>query len=381
MRAARSASIFAELMINLRGFISGTSALSAGVVLGAWVPRDAFAQSDKMLEVMQWEGVALEAETAAWRESMGLTMRTTIMSNQDDVTAKLAGSSPVRLDVAVYSPGFEEIYNDLGILTKLDVAEIPNYNAADIFPPFFNSAMGHGNGQTWGIPWLWGLDTIVVRPDMAGEVTSYKDLLKPELTGKLAFMDNPLTTWPQVAKVTGYGDRFPNLTVEEMNDCFAKLVPYRNQTKLFATSHGDIISLFASGEIAACFCVWSAVPLETAKQGVKTVAISPKEGGAVWVDAFFIPKTAGNVEAAHGYINQALSPEIQASIVRVAVCNSVSRKAPPLMDEVSRSLFDYDNFDAAFSGVKIYGMPPRTSDQYATYDEWLQKWSDFRAGF
>ena len=372
----------ADLAMNRRNFLLRSSALTAGAVLGSWVPRGAFAQTDNMLEVMAWEGYTLEAETAAWRESKGLTMRAAIMSNQDDVTAKLAGSSPVRLDVTEYSNGYNEIYDELGVLTALDVAKIPNYNAADVYPPFFNGEMWHWDDKTWAIPWCWGLDTIVVRPDLTGiEITSYEDLLKPELTGKIAFLDNPLTVWPQIAKVTGYGDKFPKLTREELDNCFVKLQPYRDQTKVFAASNGDIISLFASGEIAACFCVWSAVPLETAKQGVTTVAVMPKEGGAVWADAWFVPKTALNIDHAQEFINQALSPEIQASIAQTAVCSSVSNKAPALMDEVTRGLFDYANFDAAFAAIKIYGQPPRSSDEYATYDDWLQKWADFRAGF
>lgn len=379
---ARNQDVTEVLGMNRRSFLFRSTAVAAGASLGAWFPRGAMAQTDKTLEVMAWEGYTLETETAAWRKSNGLTMRAAIMSNQDDVTAKLAGSSPVRLDAAEYSNGYNEIYKDLAVLTELDVAKIPNYNREDIYPPFFNGEMWHWDDKTWAIPWVWGLDTIVVRPDIAGvEIKSYEDLLKPELTGKIAFLDNPLTVWPQIAKVTGYGDKFPNLTHDELDDCFTKLQPYRDQTQIFASSNGDVISLFASGEIAACFCVWSAVPLETAKQGVTTVAVLPPEGGAVWVDAWFIPKTAANVDLAHDFINQALTPEAQASVSQTAVASAVSRKAPPLMDATTKGLFDYDNFDAAFASMKVYGQPPRSSDEFATYDDWLQKWADFRAGF
>lgn len=373
--------MIARSMLSRRSFLARSSALAAGAALGSWVPSRVMAQ-DSNLEVMAWEGYTLESETAAWRQSKGLTMRAAIMSNQDDVTAKLAGSSPVRLDVAEYSNGYNEIYDDLGVLTPIDVSKIPNFNAEDIFAPFWEGDMWHWDDTHWAVPWVWGVDTIVVRPDLAGvEINSYEDLLKPELTGKIAFLDNPLTVWPQIAKVTGYGDKFPNLTFDELDDCFQKLSPYRDQTKVFASSNGDIISLFASGEIAACFCVWSAVPLETAKQGVTTVSVFPTEGAAVWVDAWFVPKTAVNVAQAHEFINEALTPEIQASISQTAVASAVSKKAPELMDDVTRGLFDYDKFDEAFATMKVYGQPPRSSDEFATYDDWLQKWADFRAGF
>ncbi|RUM20494.1 extracellular solute-binding protein [Rhizobium vallis] len=379
--AARTADILRDISLDRRHFMFGTAAIAAGATLGAWTPQ-AHAAVGGNLEVMAWEGYTLEGETADWRKQNNLTMRAAIMSNQDDVTAKVVGNNAVRLDLAEYSNGYNAIYNELKVLTELDVSKIPNYNKDDIYPPFFQGNMWFWDGKQWAMPWVWGVDTIIVRPDLVSvHVSSYEDLLQPEFEGKLAFVDNPLTTWPQIAKVTGYKDKFPNLTKDELADCFEKLKPYRDQCKVFASSNGDIISLFASGEIAACFCVWAAVPLETIKQGVKTQAIMPKEGAAVWADAWFIPKTAENIESAHAFINEALSPEIQASISRTAVASSVSKKAPALMDQQTRALFDYDNFDSAFAAMKIYGQPPRTSDKYATYDDWLQVWSDFRAGF
>lgn len=376
---ARTADAFNRLMMDRRKFLMG-SAAAGGAYLGAWMPP-ARAAVGGDLEIMAWEGYTLEPETAEWRKANNINLRAAIMSNQDDVTAKIAGTNAVRLDLSEYSNGYNAIYNELGVLAELDVSRIPNYNKTDIYKPFYQGDMWYWDAKQWGIPWCWGLDTIVVNQEKLGfEVKSYKDLLRPEVKGKLAFLDNPLTLWPQIAKVTGYGDKFPNLSKEELKDCFQKLIPYRDQTKVFASSNGDVISLFASGEISACFCVWSAVPLETAKQNVKTVSIYPEEGGAVWADAWFIPKTSENVDTAYAYINEALTPEIQASISKTAVCSSVSNKAPALMDAQTRALFDYDNFDAQFKSIKIYGQPPRSSDQFATYDDWLQIWADFRAG-
>jgi len=378
---AHTADAFNDLMLNRRKFLLGTAAVTAGATLGAWVPS-AQAAVGGNIEVMAWEGYTMEPETAEWRKANNVTMRAAIMSNQDDVTAKIAGSNAVRLDVAEYSNGYNAIYNELKVLTELDVSKIPNYKKEDLYPPFYNGGMWHWDDKTWAIPWVWGLDTIVVNPELAGvEIKSYEDLLRPELTGKVAFLDNPLTVWPQIAKVTGYADKFPNLTKDELKDCFEKLKPYRDQTKVFASSNGDVISLFASGEIAACFCVWSAVPLETAKQNVKTVAVYPKEGGAVWADAWFIPKTAENIDTAYAFINEALSPEVQAKVCKTAVCSTVSKKAVPLLDPETHALFDYANFDEQFKAMKIYGQPPRTSTEHATYDDWLQVWADFRAGF
>ncbi|MCY1546462.1 hypothetical protein D9M68_824600 [compost metagenome] len=59
----------------------------------------------------------------------------------------------------------------------------------------------------------------------------------------------------------------------------------------------------------------------------------------------------------------------------------VNRRAVPLMEPSVRALFDYDNVDSFLKQSPLKGQPPRTSEQYATYDDWLQAWSSFRAGF
>lgn len=357
------------------------AAAAAGATLGSWVPP-ARAAVGGHLELMAWEGYTLDSELAAWRKANNVTVNAAIMSNQDDVTAKLVGANPVRLDLAEYSNGYNAIYQELNVLTALDMKQVPNWTEKDIFSAFYNGDMWQWDGKRWAVPWCWGLDTLVYNPKLTGfEVKSYEDLLRPELKGKLTFVDNPLTTWPMIARVTGYGSKFPNMTKDELADSFKRLQPYREQCRAFGASHGDVISLFASGEIAACFVVYTAVPLETAKQGVDTVAIIPKEGAAMWADAWFVPHTAKNVETAMTFINQALEPAAQASMAQSAVAGVVNRNAVPLLNEQTRALFDYTNLEDVFKSSPILGQPPRTSDQFATYDDWLQAWSEFRAGF
>ena len=51
-----------------------------------------------------------------------------------------------------------------------------------------------------------------------------------------------------------------------------------------------------------------------------------------------------------------------------------------MLDEGTKSFYDFDHFDERFGQSKIYGQPPRVSDEFATYDDWILAWSDFKAG-
>ncbi|QOH73392.1 extracellular solute-binding protein [Pseudomonas putida] len=358
----------------------GAAAVAAGATLGRWVPN-AQAAVGGQLDIMTWEGFSIQSEAEQWIKQSNLQLNASVMSSQDDVTAKLMGGG-VRLDLSEYSNGYNELYKGLGLLKPIDVSQIPNYNPTDIITRFYDGDMWFWDGQRFGIPWAWGVDTIVFNPQEVSEpVTSFKDLLRPEFKGRLTFLDNPLTVWPLAAKVTGYGDKFPNVTQEELAEIWEQMIPYREQCRTFASSNGDVASLFVAKEISACFCTWTAATLQTAKQGVTTKYVFPREGGAVWADAWFIPATSVNIESALAFINQALDPKVQAEMSKSTSSAVVNRKAVQYMDAATRSLFDYGRIDEVLQQSPLKGQPPRESPQYATYDDWLQAWASFRAGF
>ncbi len=372
-------------VLSRRDFLGTSLALGAGVAagatLGAW-PGPASAAVGGDLKIMAWEGFTLDNELKAWREANKVQVDAAIISTQDDVHAKLIGSNPVRLDLAEYSQGFERFYVDeLKIVKPLDIARVPNFTSENIYPEFYEAPTWYWDKTHFALPWIWGLNALVYNPAMTKPITTYKDLLAPELKGKVTFCDDTIATWPMIARLAGYGPKFPNLTKEEMKTAFEGLGPYRDQCRVFGSSNGDVISLFASGEIAACFSVWSGTPVETAKRGVKTVYAVPAEGAVMWCDAWFMPISAQNIDTAYAFMNEAVAAKTQAEVAKAVTGGAVNKHAPALMDADTRALFDYGNLPEVFRKSPLQGQPPRTSDTYATYDEWTQAWTDFKSSF
>lgn len=367
-------------LIDRRGFLFSSMVVAAGATLGRWVPSAEAAQIGAQLEIISWEGYSTQKESAKWLTKNGVKLNASVMSTQDDVTAKLVGN-PVRLDVAEYAFGYNEVYQQIKALTPIDTSKIPNYTAANILENFYHGPTWFWDGQNFGIPWCWGLNALVYNPKVIPEIKTYTDLLKPELKGKLAFVDDTTATWPMIARLAGYGAKYPHLTTAELKDSFEKILPYREQSRVFAASNGDVVSLFVAGEIAACFCVWSAVPVQTALQGVETAYVVPEEGGVVWADAWFIPMTSVNRDTALAFINEALDPQVQADMARNTTSGVVNKKAVELLDPATRALFNYDNLATIFDRSLLQGPPPQTSTQFASYGDWMQAWADFKSGF
>jgi spermidine/putrescine-binding protein len=369
-----------SITMKRRTFLLGAAASAAGLYLGSFAPG-VMAAAGGHLELLGWEGETGDAELADWRKSRGITVHSSYASNQDDITARLAGSDPVQLDLTMYALGYEVIYKDMGILREIDASKIPNYSASTTLPLFYKGSRWFWDGKQWGIPLLWGMNTIVYNPKKLDQPKQYTDLLDPKLKGKLTFVDDGTSNWSLIAILAGYGDKFPNLTRAEFDDAFDKLKPYRDQCRVFAASSGDAVSLLVSGEVDAVFSLSASGPSETKKRGVDTELAIPKEGAALWCDALFIPKTAKDVPLALEFINKVLEPDTQAKMATTMYSAVVNPKAVPLLPADLRSTFDYDHLDSFFEKSKLYGQPPLQSDKYVTYAEWIDQWATFKGSF
>lgn len=370
-----------SISLKRRTFLLGAAASAAGLYLGSFMPSAFAAAAGGHLEILGWEGETGDAELAEWRKQRGITVRSSYASNQDDITARLAGSDPVQLDLTMYALGYETIYQEMGLLKAIDTSKIPNYSADNTVPLFYKGSRWYWDGKQWGVPLLWGMNTIVYNPKNVKKPTEYKDLLDPKLKGKLTFVDDGTSNWSLIAIIAGYGDKFPNLTRAEFDDAFEKLKPYRDQCRVFAASSGDAVSLLVSGEVDAVFSASANTPSETRKRGIETALSVPAEGAALWCDALFIPKTAKDIPLALEFINKTLEPETQAKMATTMFSGVVNTKAIPLLPAELRSTFDYANLDGFFEKSKLYGQPPLSSDKYVTYAEWIDQWANFKGSF
>lgn len=365
-----------------RQFLTGTTVAAVGGFLAPWLPGAARADGLGELKILAWEGFAFQEELKDYMAEKGIAQALSTISTQDDVQIRLSGSTPTAIDVTSFNQGYAELYGRvLKIMQPLDTARIPNYNANDIFPEFYQAQPWSMDGQLFGVVMGWGINCVVFNPAKVPEPASYQDLLKPEYAGQIAFVDDSLANWPMFARLTGFGDKYPNVTRDELVQIFEGMKPYREQSKVFAASIGDVINLFVNGEIGVLFSGWSGIPHETGAQGVETKYTLPSEGGAIWSDAFFIPTSATNTDAAYAFIDGMIAPQAQADHARLTLSGTINKAAVPLMDEATRGLFNYDDLAGIFAKSPLPAIPPLASDEFATFDDWVQATADFKIGF
>jgi len=140
-----------------------------------------------------------------------------------------------------------------------------------------------------GIPVMYNADTLGVRPDLVKRpITSWKDLLSSDFTGKTALQDGVGVGVPDAANALEangdltYVDK-GNMTRDEIDKTIAKLIEYKKagQFRSFWTDFDQSVQLMASGEVVIQSMFAPAVT-EVRTRGIACTFQGLKEGYRGW---------------------------------------------------------------------------------------------------
>jgi spermidine/putrescine transport system substrate-binding protein len=330
------------------------------------------------MDFLSWEGYDLPTCMKDWETANKVTLSSSYIGDQSEVQAKLTTGAAKGIDLVSYYHGAAATYIDeLHILQAIDTGEVPHLK--DIYPFFQNGKYWLRNGKTWGIPFTWGAEGLCYNSDKMGPIESYQDLLKPDYKDKIGLVDD----WYGMILVggiaIGLADKMPNLSQAELGQVKAWLIQLKKQARGIAASYGDQSTMLISGEATVAFPGWAALNVWAAASKVNVKMNVPKEGGFAFTDAYAIPVGADNADTALAYINEALSPQVQACQAAALAAGVVNPKALPLLDKVSAEMYDYAHLDDYFGKARFYEYPPNKSDQYATFEQWNNLWLEVKA--
>jgi len=334
------------------------------------------------LNYLSWEGYDIPvASIEAFKAGRSLTVNATYIGNHDDIQAKIkAGGAAAGYDLITYYQGYKKLYTELEILTKLDESKIPNL--AGLLPFWASNEGGFwvdDDGSRTGVPFTWGSIGLTYNSAEVDELPSWYDLLDPKLTGKVAMVDDPAGNLALASKILGL--QSGALPKDKLGDVISFLEQMVAQTNGIAPSFGDMTTQLVSGEVIAVFHGWSAMNNFAAEQGLTTIKTNlPKEGSHSFCDAYAIPSTAKNPNAALAWINQSLDPVTNAEAATYLVGGVTVAAAVDKLDEVTRGLYPYDDLESLLEKAPLASLPPVESDDFVTFSEWQDAWAQLKAG-
>jgi spermidine/putrescine transport system substrate-binding protein len=371
-------------VVDRRSFLKltglGVAAVGLGPLLTACQPKAAPTRTvGGQLDFLSWEGYDLPTCMKEWQDAHGVTLSAAYIGDHSEIQAKLTTAQTAGYDLITYYQGYAELYRDeVKILQTLDRSRVPNFEK--LYEMFRTKDFWvDASGKVWGMPFTWGAEGCNYNADKIDPPASWRDLLKPEFKDKLGMVDDLNGALIIAGRILGYGDDLPNLTPEQLKNVKELLLQYKANARGIAASFGDLTDLLVSGEVVATFPGWAAVNVWASDRGVNVAHTIPEEGGFTFIDAFAIPSQADNYDTSIEWINEALSPKVQACAAASLAAGVVTPDAVPFLDEKTAKLYPYDSIEDVFKKAPVYSLPPRQSDTYATYDDWLSMWEEVKA--
>jgi spermidine/putrescine transport system substrate-binding protein len=201
----------------------------------------------------------------------------------------------------------EKMY-DLGYIQNLDKSALPNVEE-NLIPSLRSPSFDPERNYT--VPWQSGMTGIIVRKDLAPDVTSINDLFDPKYKGKVTMLSELRDTVPLVMKADGIDP--VDATDQDWLDAIAKIEDAAASGQIRDFTGNDYADDLSRGDVVAAIG-WSGDAVQLQADNPNIEWRMPDEGCMLWTDNMEIPIGAPNTAAALAFMNYVYDPEVAADI-------------------------------------------------------------------
>ena len=364
-------------LLSRRQFSMGLAGTVATLAASTLLPRSAAAATD--VKYTGWQGYDEGLDVDGWFAQNDINLQPTyVTAGNEEIIAAIQAGGKGNMDVVSPAALYMPFYAKVDLVEPLDMSRISNYS--NLFPEFPHMPMLESNGNVYGTPFVWGSVPLMYNADIVKEApTSWRDMLKPEWSGKVALVHDLIAVMiPFISVVTGAREPW-NINKEQLEDTIELLIRIKKEHALtVAPGYGELGTLFANGEVVMA-PAWEPTSVWGGADAVNLKWSIPEEGTLVFVDNLSIVKQAPNLDLSYKILNQSLSPEAQAQTANINSTGAVVAAALPLLDEVPKSLYPYDDiqgwFDAAGGITNLW--PLDADGDRVTFDDVTRAWERF----
>ncbi len=225
------------------------------------------------------------------------------------VQPQLAQGSAGGRSIVVVTDWMAKKMWDLGYLQRIDHADIPvaTENLIEsLRSPSFDPE------REFSVPWQSGMTGLVVRKDLAPDVTSINDLFDPKYKGRVTMLTEMRDTVPLVMAAEGVD--VEDASMEDWMAAIDKLREGVDSGQIRRFTGNDYGQDMIRGDVVAAIG-WSGDAVQLQADNPNIEYRQPDEGCSLWSDNMVIPIGAPNTAAALGWIDFVYDPQVQADIV------------------------------------------------------------------
>ena len=342
---------------------------AAASVAGLGIPS---ARAATPLGWLTWENLAYDEYVGEFVSGAEIDLQKGFIGSDDEQFAKLRAGGGAEWDLI--TPGLDkvELYVASNLLQPLDLAKAPN--AAHLYEAFKTTTLGKADGETYGIPFYWGINPLVYRADLVEGEPDWSILFEGDkYAGRLAMRDYALEGIAIAAFYLGIPkDRIFVMDDTELAECKKACIAQKKLLRTYWNSIADLTNLFAAGEVVAAFS-WVPPYYDLRERGIEMGMAKPASGVIGWCDTLAIPtETSGPaLELAYQMINFLLGPDYGVELaLNGPYAQSTDLARSELTDEQQERIFIKDL--GVMDSFVWKANPP-------DYGKWVRIWNEVKA--
>ena len=265
------------------------------------------------VNLLTWEGYADESVVKPFEEATGCKVSATYVGSNDDFAPKLAAGGGV-YDLVTPSIDATKVLIEAGFIEPLDLSRLPRYG--EIYEKFRISEGINHNGKVYGIPYAWGSIPFMYRVDKFDTPpTSLKTLWSSDMKGKISLWDDKSALY--VASRYMGNMNIYNLSDDQLDAAKNKLIEQKPLVRKYWATAGELVDLYASGEVWISNTWGGYQSSLLADQGIEVKEFIPTEGAEGWMDSWMVIKDTPNRDCAYKYIEMSTTEIGQCGVANV----------------------------------------------------------------
>lgn len=349
-------------MRKWKGILLTVTALMAVLALAGC---DKGAGKNGTLNLFIWTEYIPDSVIKGFEKETGIDVQMQTYSNNEEMLAKVKGSSAGTYDIVCPSDYMVENMISQDMLSELDKSKLTNYNNLD--STYLNKSFDPDNKHS--IPYLGGAGVVIYNKNMApagADFTTYAELFKPDYANSLVVLDDFRAIIGVTAMSMGYDMNETDLT--KLNQVKEKLLTLKPNIKSLDSDSPKTLMITEETKAGLFWSGDAAIALDENKN--LTVAY-PKEGMYLFLDNLCITKDAKNAENAYKFIDYVLKAETNKEIVSEFPYLNPNKAGVALMGE------DYKNNPAISIPAEEISKGKYVQNIGKTVDTYSEMWAEF----
>ena len=259
--------------------------------------------TSKTLYYYTWSDYVDPAIMAKFEQTRQVRVVVDTFSSNEELLAKIQ-TGMTGYDVVVPSDFMAGIMGQLGLLSQLDLKDIPNVQALE---PHLRH-LPFDPHQQYAIPYLWGTVGIGFNADVVDPPPrSWEVLWDPRYSGRISMLNDQREVLGLALRFLGYSlnSREP----AEIQRAKEKLIGQKSLVKAYTSEQFD--HLLVTGDVVLAHA-WGGPIARAMRENPSIHYAVPKEGGTIWTDCLAVLATSKNKSLAMDFINYLLDEEVGA---------------------------------------------------------------------